>query len=64
VLARREAALESVLAHLTARDRADLGRINEHLLRSLTEGQQGRRRVCRLCDVEACGRDCPTRAER
>src|SRR5919107_3595098 len=29
VLARREAALESVLAHLTARDRADLGRINE-----------------------------------
>jgi MarR family transcriptional regulator, negative regulator of the multidrug operon emrRAB len=64
VLARREAALESVLAPLTARDRADLARINERLLRSLTEGQQERRRVCRLCDVEACGRDCPTSAER
>ena len=63
VLARREAALESVLAPLAPRDRADLARINERLLRPLTDGQQERRRICRLCDVDACGRDCPTRAE-
>jgi DNA-binding MarR family transcriptional regulator len=63
VLARREAALESVLAPLTPRERADLARLHERLLGSLTDGQE-RRRVCRLCDVDACGRGCPTRAER
>ena len=60
VLARREAAIETVLAPLTARERADLARLHERLLGSVTD----RRRVCRLCDVDACGRDCPTRAER
>ena len=63
VLARREAAIESVLAPLTARERADLARLHARLLGSLADGQQDRRRVCRLCDVDACGRDCPTRAE-
>jgi MarR family transcriptional regulator, negative regulator of the multidrug operon emrRAB len=61
VLARREAAIEQVLAPLTASDRAVLARLHEHLLGELTEGPRSRRRVCRLCDVEACGRDCPTR---
>jgi MarR family transcriptional regulator, negative regulator of the multidrug operon emrRAB len=64
VLARREAAIETVLASLSARERADLARLHERLLAALTDGQQERRRVCRLCDVDACGRDCPTRAER
>jgi MarR family transcriptional repressor of emrRAB len=64
VLARREAAFETVLASLSARERADLARLHERLLAALTDGRQERRRVCRLCDVDACGRDCPTRAER
>jgi MarR family transcriptional regulator, negative regulator of the multidrug operon emrRAB len=64
VLSRREAAIERVLATLTPRERTDLARLHERLLGSLTEGQQERRRVCRLCDVEACGRDCPARVER
>ena len=63
VLARREAAIETVLAPLTARERAELARLRERLLASLTDGGQDRRRVCRLCDVEAYGRDCPTRVE-
>jgi DNA-binding MarR family transcriptional regulator len=62
VLARREAAVESVLAPLSAGERAELARLHERLLRSLTDGQPQRRRVCRLCDVDACGRDCPTRS--
>ncbi|HET8953328.1 MAG TPA: MarR family transcriptional regulator [Solirubrobacteraceae bacterium] len=64
VLARREAAIETVLAPLTPEERTDMARLHERLLGSLTGGQQERRRVCRLCDVEACGRECPTRAER
>jgi DNA-binding MarR family transcriptional regulator len=64
VLARREAAMETALAPLTPRERADLARLHERLLSTLTDGQRDRRRVCRLCDVEACGRDCPTRTER
>ena len=64
VLARREAAIETALAPLTPRERSELARLHERLLIGLTEGQQDRRRVCRLCDVEACGRDCPTRSER
>ena len=63
MLARREAALETVLAPLTPRERADLARLHERLLTRLTDDQQSRWRVCRLCDVDACGRDCPTRAE-
>ena len=61
VLARREAAIEQVLAPLKASDRAVLTRLHEHLLGELAEGPRSRRRVCRLCDVEACGRECPTR---
>ena len=64
VLARREAAIESALAPLTPRERADLGRLHERLLARLPESQVDRRRICRLCDIEACGRDCPARAER
>ena len=61
VLSRREAAVEGVLAPLTPSERATLAALHERLLGSLTSGQVERRRVCRLCDVEACGRDCPTK---
>ena len=64
VLARREAAIEGVLAPLTAPERSTLAALHERLLETLADGQEERRRVCRLCDVEACGRDCPTRPER
>ena len=62
VLSRREAALEGVLAPLTPSERATLAALHERLLGSLTSGQQDRRRVCRLCDIDACGRDCPTKS--
>ena len=60
VLARREAAIEAMLAPLGPADRATLARLNERLLGELASGRQERRRVCRLCDVEACGPACPT----
>ena len=59
VLAQREAAIEQVLAPLTSSERVTLARLHERLIASLTTSQQERRRVCRLCDVDACGRDCP-----
>jgi MarR family transcriptional regulator, negative regulator of the multidrug operon emrRAB len=61
VLARREAAIEQVLAPLDRSDRAVLSRLHERLLGELAEGPRRRRQLCRLCDVEACGGDCPTR---
>jgi DNA-binding MarR family transcriptional regulator len=60
VLARREAAIEQVLAPLSSTERDTLARLQERLLGGLTLSRQERRRVCRLCDVEACGRACPT----
>ena len=51
-----------VLAPLTASERATLAALNERLLSALTDGQEERRRVCRLCDVDACGRDCPAKS--
>ncbi len=62
VLARREAALASVLVPLSAAERTALASLHERLLGSLASGHEERRRVCRLCDVEACGRDCPTKS--
>jgi MarR family transcriptional regulator, negative regulator of the multidrug operon emrRAB len=59
VLARREAAIEQVIAPLTSSERAILTTLHERLLTRLTLSQQERRRVCRLCDTDACGRDCP-----
>lgn len=59
VLARREAAIEQVLAPLTGQERAILTALHERLLGQLTLSQQERRRVCRLCDTDACDRDCP-----
>jgi MarR family transcriptional repressor of emrRAB len=65
VLARREAAVQAVLAPLTRAERDALTRIAEKLLGELGAAPGGERRLCRLCDVEACGRPrgrCPVAA--
>jgi DNA-binding MarR family transcriptional regulator len=59
VLAQREAAIEQVFAPLNESDRATLARLHERLIGALVDGREDRRRICRLCAVEACGRDCP-----
>jgi MarR family transcriptional repressor of emrRAB len=53
----REAALEDALAALTPAERAALTDLHEKLLAGLTGGadRATARRLCRLCDVEACG---------
>jgi DNA-binding MarR family transcriptional regulator len=56
VLAQREAAVETALAGLPAADRAALVRVAERLLPELGD----ERRVCRLCDGDACGRPAGT----
>jgi DNA-binding MarR family transcriptional regulator len=64
VLAQREAAVEAVMAGLTAAERNGLVRAAERMLASLNEVPGAEARVCRLCDVEACGRPrgrCPMR---
>jgi MarR family transcriptional repressor of emrRAB len=63
ILARREAAIEQMFAPLSPSERSTLTRLHERLLGHLTDSRQDRRRVCRLCDVEACGPGCPAKAE-
>ena len=62
----REAALEAVLAPLSATERAQLTLLNEKLLAGITGGRTDARHICRLCDADACGHElgrCPvTRA--
>ena len=61
----REAVLEESLAALSAEERATLSALHERLLAGLAglTGDRGSaRRMCRLCDVHACGHDrgtCP-----
>jgi len=56
VLARREAAIEAVLAPLGRADREHLARIAGRLLGDLGSEPGAERRLCRLCDTEGCGR--------
>ena len=51
----REAALEDALAALSPAERATLGALHEKLLGGLAGDRASARRMCRLCDVEACG---------
>ncbi|MGH2844754.1 MAG: MarR family transcriptional regulator, partial [Thermoleophilaceae bacterium] len=51
----RAGALEDALAELDANERAELARLHEKVLSALTEGRSSARRICRLCDAEACG---------
>lgn len=62
VLTRREAEMHSVLALLTDGEQAALTRIAERVLRELGSASGAERRLCRLCDLDACGRSrgqCP-----
>ena len=56
VLAAREAALEQVLSALSPAERARLDPLLSAMLRGLTDSVEGARRLCRLCDGDACGR--------
>ena len=51
----REAALEQALAVLSPDERATLSRLHERMLAGLTSDRASARRLCRLCDVDACG---------
>jgi len=58
----RAAALEEALAVLSADERATLSGLHEKLLAGLTGDRASALRICRLCDVDACGHDrgtCP-----
>jgi DNA-binding MarR family transcriptional regulator len=62
VRAAREHALADALAVLTEEERATLSALHEKLLAGLTSDRASARRLCRLCDVDACGHDrgtCP-----
>ena len=67
VLARREAAMHSLLALLTDDQRSVLTAVAAALLGELGAEPDAERRLCRLCDLESCGRsrgDCPVSARR
>jgi DNA-binding MarR family transcriptional regulator len=55
VLARREEELAQVLGILSDDEQAELTRLHEKLLGTLPDGVAGAARVCRYCDVHACG---------
>jgi len=64
VLAQREAAIESALMPLAPTERAALVRVAEAVLAELGREPEFERRVCRLCDLDACGRprgECPVK---
>ncbi len=51
----RAGALEEALAGLDPAERAELARLHEKLLATLTDGRASAGRICRLCDSHACG---------
>jgi DNA-binding MarR family transcriptional regulator len=55
VLARRERELGEVLGVLSGAEQRELTRLHEKLLGQLPGDVPGAARVCRFCDVEACG---------
>ncbi len=61
----RNDALEQALAPLTGKERERLGDLLGKLVAAQTHGVEDARRICRLCDADACGHPdrCPvTRA--
>jgi DNA-binding MarR family transcriptional regulator len=62
----RGRALEEALAALDPGERAELARLHEKVLATLTDGRAAAGHICRLCDSNACGHEqgrCPvTRA--
>jgi len=64
-LARRDTAVQELLAELTAADRESVARLAELMLAAAARAPGAADRVCRLCDREACGRrrgECPVAA--
>jgi MarR family transcriptional repressor of emrRAB len=62
VLSERAAAMGSVLGLLTDDQQGELTRLADELLAGLGAAPEAERRLCRLCDLEACGRargQCP-----
>ena len=62
VLAERDAAMHSVLALLTDDQQVVLSDLADRLLRELAVEPAAEARLCRICDLEACGRSsghCP-----
>jgi DNA-binding MarR family transcriptional regulator len=55
ILARRENELVQVLGALSAAEQRELTRLHEKLLAQLPDDVPGAARVCRFCDVHACG---------
>jgi len=67
ILVAREANLRSALAFLTDDQQAQLGELAEVILCGMAAEPEAERRLCRLCDLEACGRSrgrCPVAARR
>ena len=55
ILARREWELRAITAALTGSEQRELARLHEKMLRSLPDSRKAARRICRFCDVPACG---------
>src|SRR5215211_283244 len=51
----RGATLEAALEALDATERAELARLHEKILETVTDGRATAGRICRLCDNDACG---------
>jgi MarR family transcriptional repressor of emrRAB len=67
ILATRASAMESVLALLTDDQQTELARLAELILAQFGASADAERRLCRLCDLEACGRSrglCPVARRR
>lgn len=67
VLSRREAAMQSVLDLLTDDQERALGELAATILAEFGAMPDAERRVCRLCDRDACGRsrgECPVAPRR
>ena len=62
ILAERQSAMHSLVALLTGDQRATMIDLAHRLLDQLASGPGAEARVCRLCDLDACGRSrgrCP-----
>jgi DNA-binding MarR family transcriptional regulator len=55
ILARREQELRGVTEALTGAEQRELTRLHEKLLGSLPDSREAAGRMCRFCDVLACG---------
>jgi DNA-binding MarR family transcriptional regulator len=51
----RAEAVEDALAALDPAERAQLARLHEKVLATLTDGRAAAGHICRLCDADACG---------